>query len=356
MDAAVNRSQHTAVRRVDLPPAPLTRAGPGPSFNLRMARRAKDRPMFRFRTASLFSLFALGVAACGGDKQANAADSASAGALPTVIRVSAIPDDNKTKVADTNEKLCAYLKAKTGIEVRFESSSDYTACVNGLLANKLDLVWLGGVTTVEADDAAKGQAVFVATRDIDLVFKTYFIANEKALAAGKIKKVDKLQDLKPMLKDLTFTFGSKKSTSGHIMPRHFMVQAGIDPEQDLKGSAAYRASGGHGATLQAVASGEVDFGALNYSSYDNAAADLKQKAPIVYTTPTYVDYCWIGHQRLGTATLDKLKTAMLALDPKIPDQKQILDAWGAGRFVAADKKQWDGIRSVLKALPKDFLK
>jgi phosphonate transport system substrate-binding protein len=292
---------------------------------------------------------ALLLAACGSES------SAGPGA-PTVIRVSAIPDFNRTTVAETAKALCDYLSKETGVEVQWMPSNDYTACVNGLVANKLDLVWFGGVTSVEADEAAGGQAVFVATRDIDLQFKTYFIANQQAIASGKVKPVDRLEDLKPMLKELTFTFGDKKSTSGHIMPRHFMVQAGIDPERDCKSPAAYRQSGGHASTLQAVASGEVDLGALNYSYYDKATPEQKAQAPLVYTTPAYVDYCWVGHQRLGTATLTKVKEALLRLDPAKPEHKPILAAWGAGRFVAADRKMWDGIRAVMKALPKDFLK
>ncbi|MGE3173013.1 MAG: phosphate/phosphite/phosphonate ABC transporter substrate-binding protein [Planctomycetota bacterium] len=296
-------------------------------------------------TYALLSVFGLGLAACGSDS--------AAGETPAVIRVSAIPDMNKSLIAETQKKLCDYLTKKVGVEVRFEPSNDYTAAVNGLLANKLDLVWYGGVTSVEVEADAKGHAVFVATRDIDLKFKSYIIGNKDAVAAGKVGKLDSLKDLKGMAKDLTFTFGSKKSTSGHIMPRHFMVEAGIDPEQDFKSPAAY--SGNHSATLTQVASGATDVGALNYSTYDNADKAQQEQAPILYTTPFYVDYCWIGHDRLGNGTLDKIKAALLSLDASQPDEKAILDAWGCSKFVAADSKQWDGIRSVLKALPKDFL-
>jgi phosphonate transport system substrate-binding protein len=283
------------------------------------------------KTTRLLLLPLLLSAACGGDS--NAADAA-----PTVIRVSAIPDFNKTTVAETAKDLCDYLTKEVGIEVRFEPSNDYTACVNGFVANKLDLVWFGGVTAVEADEAANGKAVFVATRDIDLQFKTYFIANKKALDEGRVRKVDRLEDLKPLLKNLTFTFGDKKSTSGHIMPRHFLVQAGIDPERDFRSPAAYRPSGGHQATMQAVANGEVDLGALNYSYYDGKGTPAeKAGAPIVWTTPAYVDYCWVGHARLGAGVLDKLRAAMSKLDPARPGHQKILAAWGAGRFVAAER-------------------
>ena len=156
---------------------------------------------------------------------------ASCGARSDELRVSAIPDMNKTLVAETTGALCAYLEERVGVPVRFVPSNDYTAAVNGLLANKLDLVWYGGVTSVEVESAAEGAAEFVATRDIDLKFKSYFIANERALADGKVQVVESLEELEPLLSGLTMTFGDKKSTSGHIMPRHFLVEAGIDPEQ-----------------------------------------------------------------------------------------------------------------------------
>ncbi len=187
---------------------------------------------------------------------------------PTVVRVSAIPDFNKKTLNETAKAVCDYLGKQVGIEFRFEPSSDYTACVNGLAANKLDLVWFGGLTAVEAMDVCKDDARLVACRDVDLEFKTYFIANKEAIQKGKVKPVDKLEDLKPMLANLTFTFGDKKSTSGHLMPRHFLVTAGIDPEKAFKSPASFRLSGGHAATMQAVSSGEVDLGALNYVYYD----------------------------------------------------------------------------------------
>src|SRR5262249_22882658 len=108
--------------------------------------------------------------------------------------------------------------------------------------------------------------------------------------------------------------------------------------------------------MQAVISGEVDVGALNFVYYDKAKPEEKAQAPIIYTTPKFVDYCWIGHARLGDEVLQKIKAALLKLDAKKEADKAVLDGWGAGKYVAADKQQWDGIRKVLQALPKDFLK
>lgn len=321
-----------------------------PAANRTAFRLHKEPIMSTIRAVSLFA-WTLAASAV-----AQAPAQPAAAAKPSVIRVSAIPDFNKGKLDDTAKAVCAYLSEQVGVEFRFEPSSDYTATVNGLVANKLDLVWYGGLTAVETLDAAKGKAVVLACRDVDLKFKTYFIANQEAIAAGKIKPIEKLEDLKALAKSLSFTFGDKKSTSGHLMPRHFLVQAGIDPEQAFKSPAGYRVSGGHASTMQAVITGEVDLGALNFVYYDKAKPEEKAAAPIVYTTPEYVDYCWIGHDRLGKDLLDRIRAAFLALDAKDKAHKAVLDAWGAGKFVTAEAASWDSIRQVMKALPKDFLK
>lgn len=277
-------------------------------------------------------------------------------AQKTTLRMSFIPDNKVQALEKVADKVSAYLKEATGLDVKYEKASDYQACVNGLAANKLDLVWLGGVTYCQAVERTQNKTVLVACRDIDLKFKSYVIANKELVAGGKIKPFTDLMELKPLLKDMTFTFGAKDSTSGHIMPRHFLVKAGIDPEKDMKGGPQYQLQGGHGATFKAVSGGQVDLGVLNYSVWEQQKPEDKEKAPIVYTTPDYVDYCFAAHERIGQDTIVKIRKALVSLDPKNPLHKEVLDAWGCKAFVEADPKLWDGMKKVLAELPKDFLK
>lgn len=301
----------------------------------------------RLTSLCLLSLSLLPFAGCTSEAATNAA--------PTELRFSVIPDSSKAKLVSTAKDLEAYLTKKLGIPVKYQDSSDYTAAVNGLSANKLDFVWLGGKTTVDALDQDPGKIEILATRDIDLKFKSYFIANKASIASGKIKEIKDLAELKPLAKDLTFTFGDKNSTSGHLMPRHFLTVAKIDPNKDFKGEAGHQAN--HNATLTAVASGTVDLGALNYATYDGAKPEEKENAPIIYTTPDYVDYAWVAHSRIGADMVKKLREAFLSIDASKPDEKAILTGWSAKeRFVAADASQWDGIRKVRDSLPKGFLK
>ncbi len=281
---------------------------------------------------------------------------AAAAQAPTELRFTVIPDFNKGKLAETCKALADHMTKKLGMPVSYVPSNDYTMAVNALIANKVDFAWLGGKTTVDAIDAGKGQVSVLATRDIDLDFKTYFIANKKLVDEGKLKKIEKMADLAPMAKDFTFTFGDKNSTSGHLMPRFFLVEAGIDPNKAFKQECGYQASGGHGATLKAVASGAADIGALNFTYWEKASAEDKANAPIIFVTPGYVDYAWVGHSRLGKETMAKITDAFTGLDRKNADDKAILDAWSAKeKFQAADNKRWDSIRKVRDSLPPGFL-
>lgn len=275
-------------------------------------------------------------------------------AQPGVLRFSVIPDWNKGKLAQDAKKLATVLSNKLGVEVRYAPSNDYTACVNGLIANKLDFVWLGGKTTCDAIDAGAGSVHVLATRDIDLHFKSYFIGNAAAVAAGKLAATADLSTWKDKSSQLRFTFGDVNSTSGHLMPRHFLVQAGIDPDKDFKSAAGY-AQGGHSGTLKSVASGSVDCGALNFAYYDKAPAEEKAKAPILFTTPDYVDYAWVVHDRVGKDLIARLQKTLLELNRDNPDEAAILESWSAGAFLAAKDEQWQAIREVRDSLPRGFL-
>jgi phosphonate transport system substrate-binding protein len=306
---------------------------------------------------------ALLLSACGKDSASARKDSkvdaksTAPAATVTSLRFSGIPDADKQKLTQQYAAVATWLSAKLGMPVEYVHAPDYNGAVTSLAANKIDMAWLGGVTAVEAEQVTKGQTIYIAARDTDLKFKSYFVANRSRIEDGRFQEVadrnsqplSNLAAMKPAFKLSTFTFGAKGSTSGHVMPRHFLElpEVGIDPEKDFAAPAGYQLQGGHSATLAAVASGAFDTGVLNYTSWEQATAELKAQAPVIYVTPEYVDYCMVGHQRLGTELCNKLRDAFTSLDASNAADKAVLDAFGASRFVAADPKSWDGIRSVL---------
>ena len=92
------------------------------------------------------------------------------------LRVSAIPDESPTELIRKFKPLGDYLEKRLGMEVKFLPVTDYPATVEGLAAGKLDLVWYGGFTFVQARRRT-GNAIPLVQREEDARFHSKFITS-----------------------------------------------------------------------------------------------------------------------------------------------------------------------------------
>jgi phosphonate transport system substrate-binding protein len=254
-----------------------------------------------------------------------------------VFKITAIPDEAPTELARKAAPLVKYLEGKLGMKVEFTPVSDYAAAVEALVNKQVDLAWFGGFTFVQANVRSGGKVVPLVQREEDTKFRSVFISADPAIKS--------LADIKGH----TLSFGSQSSTSGHLMPRSFLLDAKIDPEKDLK-RVAY--SGAHDATIAAVAAGKVDVGALNVSVWDKFLEDKKvdtNKVHVIYTTPTYYDYNWTVHADMPAALKEKLTKAFLDLSPNTPEGKEVLALQRATRFVPTKADNYKGIEAAARS-------
>ena len=258
-------------------------------------------------------------------------------ASDAVLRVSAIPDEAPTELQRKFAPLGKYLEAQTGMKVVFTPVSDYAAVVESLATKKIDLAWLGGFTFVQAKIRTNGTAIPIAQREEDAKFTSKFITADPAIKS--------LADLKGK----TFAFGAPSSTSGSLMPRFFLQQAGLNPEKDFKNLAF---SGAHDATVAFVAAGKAEAGVLNASVWDKMVEAKKvdtDKVRVFATTPTYFDYNWTVRGDLDPVVIKKLTDAFLKLDPKNPEHAEIMQLQRASRFIPTRKENYDGIEKAAHA-------
>ena len=261
----------------------------------------------------------------------------SAGAQQNTLRVSAIPDEAPTELQRKFAPLGAYLEKETGMKVSFVPVSDYAAVVESLATGKLDLAWLGGFTYVQAKVRTKDTAIPIVQRAEDAVFTSKFITADP--------EIKSLADLKGK----TFAFGAPSSTSGSLMPRYFLLQAGLNPEKDFKNVAF---SGAHDATVAFVAAGKAQAGVLNTSVWDKLVETGKvdtSKVRVFATTPPYYDYNWTVRGDLDPVLVKKLTDAFLKLDPADPEQAQIMQLQRASKFIPTSKQNYAGIEEAAKA-------
>lgn len=262
-------------------------------------------------------------------------------AFPThaqqTLKVSAIPDESPTELLRKFKPLGAYLANELGMKIDWTPVNDYPAVVEGLAGRKIDLAWLGGFTFVQTR-LRTGNAIPIAQRVEDEKFISYYIVPATSTAKS-------LQELKGR----TFVFGSPSSTSGHLMPRFFLLKSGINPDKDF---ARIAYSGAHDATLAFVASGRAEAGVLNSSVYDRLLekGDANAKAVrILARTPPYYDYNWTVRGDLDPALVKRLTDAFLKLDPKNPAHKEILDLQRASKFIATRPENYKGIEKAARA-------
>ena len=267
------------------------------------------------------------------------------------LRIGAIPDQNPERLNRRYGQLASELSDSLKVPVRYVPVSNYPAAVSAFRAGSLDLVWFGGLTGIQARLQTPGAQV-LAQRAIDAKFNSVFIANTSA-GLQPIISIDGLKSLKGK----RFTFGSESSTSGRLMPQHFLAQAGVTPKQFAGGQAGF--SGSHDATIALVQSGSYQAGAVSEPVWNVAVKNGKvdpSKVKVIWKTPPFGNYHWVVRpnldQRFGKGFTTKLQKAFLALTPTNERQKIILELFAAKRFIPAQESQYQPIEEVGRQLGK----
>ena len=263
---------------------------------------------------------------------------AAAAQAQQVFRVTTIPEEAATEQMRKFTPLASYLEKQLGVKVEFTPVSDYPAAVEALVNKKVDLAWLGGFTYVQANIRAGGKIVPLAQREEDTKFQSVFISKTdsgiKSLADMKGKQI---------------SFGSQSSTSGHLMPRSFLLAANINPEKDF---ARIAYSGAHDATIASVVSGKVDAAALDITVWKKFVNENKvdtKAVDVFFTTPGYFNYNWSVHADMPQAMQDKVKAALLALSPSVPEQAEILKLNRATRYLETKPENYKGLETAAKS-------
>ena len=291
------------------------------------------RPPLSARLLSVAAtlLAVLALAACGADD-----------GQPTFV-IAGIPDQNVSILEARFNNVAAYLSEETGLNVRYVPVSDYSTVVTAFKQGDIQLAWYGGLTGVQARLAVP-EAQALAQRPRDAEFHSVFVA---APDSGIATLAD--------LDGRSLTFGSESSTSGHLMPRFYLSQAGIDPESDLS---TLSFSGSHDITWKLVEQGAFDAGALAEAVWDArvaaGAVDLS-RVEVFFRTPAFFDYHWVINrdieERYGTGTMERVRTALLGISaPAGGAAQEIAEAFQTDSFVATDNANYTAIEAVARSL------
>ena len=288
----------------------------------RTGRLLRQRLAVRLRALGVAVLILLG--ACAEDAPP-----------PRVIRVSAVPDRTPEQVKAQHAPTLDVVCAAAGVRCEWVAVATYPALVDALGRGEIDLAFLGGVTYVRAKTQYGAESLVV--RDIDMRFSSTIVVRTDAKAWALHE-----------LAGAAFAFGNRSSTSGHVMPRHFLAREAIDAETFFS---RVEYAENHDAALAMVATGKADAGVANSAIALRALAAGGRYHGIlraVWESPSYADYVWAVRPHIARDVRQRLLNAFLDMNVQIPQHADALRAEGARGFLPAVEREYDAIARAMR--------
>ena len=255
----------------------------------------------------------------------------------------AIPDQDESAPSKGPFYKNSCLSGKNlSVKVKYIPVKSYSAAVTAFRNNQVQLAWFGGLSGVRARLLVKGSEA-IAQGFEDPNFETYFIAH-------KSSGLKPSKEFPKGIAGKTFTFGSKGSTSGRLMPEfHIRKAFGKTPEKVFK---RVGFSGSHSRTVALVNGGQYEVGATNFKVYKKALKAGKldpKKVTLIWKTPGYPDYNWSIRgdvdKQFGKGFKNKVQKALL--DMKDPD---LLKSFPRKSFIKATNKDYQPILDTARTL------
>ncbi|MBW4644459.1 MAG: phosphate/phosphite/phosphonate ABC transporter substrate-binding protein [Goleter apudmare HA4340-LM2] len=234
------------------------------------------------------------------------------------------------------EKFRAALEEVLGIKIEFFPVKNYTAAAPALQSGQVDIVFSGPSEYLVL--ASRAQAIpIVAIQRVN--YHSIFVVR----ADSKIKSLSQL-------KGKTIAMRAVGSTSGHLAPTKLLIDAGLDPNTDVK-ILMLKDQG-----VQALKKGEVDAWATASDRYKNIleSEGLSEKDfTVIVTSPLLPNDLFVANNKLAPDFITDMRSQMLKHQDKLI--QSILTAkanqkYQRSKLVAANDADYNMIREVYQKI------
>lgn len=180
--------------------------------------------------------------------------------LPEELVIGFVPSEEAERMVKNLEPVTNYLSKELEIPVKVYKGNDYTAIIEAMRGEKLDIAVFGPFSYVLASKKAGAEPLVVpASREGKLAtYNSLIVANKKT-------GINNLQELIDTPNKFSLSFSDPASTSGHLVPRGHLISLGIKPETHFKNVLF---SGSHTATILSLATGKIDVAGCSYTVYN----------------------------------------------------------------------------------------
>ena len=261
---------------------------------------------------------------------------------PKTLVFSAIPDQDQSQLIKRFGAVADYLSTKLDVPVKYVPVKSYSAAITAFRNNQIQLAWFGGLSGVRARLLVPGSEA-IAQGQEDTEFRSYFIAHHSTGLQAS-------ENFPKNISGKTFTFGSKGSTSGRLMPEFFIRESLQKSPDDVFKRVGF--SGNHSRTIALVQTGAYQVGAINYKVWEKEMEAGKidsSKVSVIWKTPAYPDYQWTIRgdvdQHWGEGF--KARVQQTLLDMKDP---ALLEAFPRSSFIKASNDDYQTILETARQI------
>ncbi len=266
-----------------------------------------------------------------------AADNPAKNGKP-VVYFGVIPRYNPMIMYRNYQPIMDYLTEKTSYHFELKLSRNYTEAVKFMREGVTPIASLGDVTFIEANRAFGARPIL---KPLNAQRKPYY---RSVIILPEKSHVQNMAELHGK----TFAFGDVHSTSGNLIPRHYLFRHGIS----LFDLARYENLDSHDAVVKAVLKGKVDAGAVKdvvAQRYLPHGLRFLESSDPIPAVPIVV------RADAPARLIEEVTKALLAIDATDPVMAARMKSWDPEfryGFVPASLEDYKDVIQIMDSVPE----
>lgn len=180
---------------------------------------------------------------------------------PKELVIGFVPSEEAARMIRNMKPVTGFLEKELGIPIKTYRGSDYTAIIEGMKGEKVDIGIFGPFSYVLASDNAGAEPLVVPCDRNSKIPASY----SSILITHKNSPIRTLEDLKSEKKKYSLSFSDPASTSGHLVPRGYLHSIEINPEDHFT---EILFSGSHTATILSLVNEKVDLAGCSLNVFN----------------------------------------------------------------------------------------
>ncbi len=258
--------------------------------------------------------------------------------------------DNPAAVKSAMAELGKYLEKKLDMPVSYAFSTDYTSVIEAIRAKKAHIAYLSPFSYVLASQTHDITPIASLGEDgKPTMYHSVIITNPGT-------RINSMADVKARAKSLTLCFADPASTSGHLIPRAYLVTLGLNPDSAFK---QVIFAGSHPASILSVASGKIDVGCstMEYGIQKlERGGELKpEQIKVLWESDPIVSSPIVARNDLNKAFVKKIQDLYLNLAKDAPNVfaayiKLYHPKLNGLSYMTVDDSMYNGLRKIARGI------